>query len=151
MNATQTRQRARRDPCLCTLLTRQTEEYGPVEIDMIIWFEIVSYSPGCPARIRHDENDYPAEPAEYEFAVTDIEFDGTEEPDDAPGPLTDAERDALTAWFSDHYDEACVEADGRAADRGADRADYEYDRYRDEQMERRIMASGVVPVRLAAE
>ena len=123
------RQHARRDPCVCTTLTRQTEEYGPVEIDMIIWFEITSYSPGYAATW-----DYPAEGPEYEFAVTDIEFDGCAEPDDAPGPLTEAERATLSAWFEANYDAACDAADRYRPDDDYD--DSAYDRWKDEQMER---------------
>ena len=108
-------EKIRRDSLLvCTSLTRDTAEYGPIECDIVIYFSIESYSPGCPARIYGDPDDcYPAEAAEYDFAIDLIEFDGGEV-DDAPGPLTPAEIETLTAWFKgDGNEAACEKADGR--------------------------------------
>ena len=111
---------------LCTRLTR-TVDGDPVECDMVIGFAVESFVAGCKATW-----DDPAEPAEYEFEVTSIEFDGPH--DDAPGDLTDAERITLMAWFKARYDEACERAEADRADNFGDRADYLYERRRDELM-----------------
>lgn len=87
---------------------------------MIINYRVTHYSPGCPARIRYDENDHPAEPAEYEFEVTSIEFDcgfnqPSAPPDDAPWPLLPDEEAGLRLWFEANHDRACEEADYQSA------------------------------------
>lgn len=103
------------DLFLCTTITRTDRDSDPIELDVLIYFEVVSYSPGCPARIRWDENDHPAEPAEYEFEFLRAEFDGGECAD-APGPLTAEEIAALKDWFTKHHQEACEAADEQRAD-----------------------------------
>ena len=108
-------QKIRRDSLsVGTTLTRINPEFGPIHCDIIIYFSIEHYIPGCPARLYGDPGDcYPAEPAEYDFRIDLIEFDGGEV-DDAPGPLTPAEIETLTAWFkSDGNEAACEAADGR--------------------------------------
>jgi len=76
----------------------------PIPVAVAIHFEIESYRPGCPAT-RTD----PADAAEYEFSVTLVELDGKPE---TPGPITDAERMAASAWFLEHgHEEACELAD----------------------------------------
>lgn len=115
---------------VCTTLTRKTEEFGDVETDIVIEFRITHYIRGYPATWTD-----PAEGPEFEFEITDIYFDGGE-CDDAPGPVTDTERAALTAWFEgDGFDKAYESVCDYQTDQIYDRADYEYDRMRDERME----------------
>ena len=127
---------------LGTNMRRVGTDGDPVECDMIIFFRVVSYSPGRPAQLYGEPGDcYPAEPPEYEFEVDRIEFDSgsatpNRPPDDDPGPLTPAEDAMLREWFDAHYDLAFERAVENQSDEAADRADYEYDRRRDEQMER---------------
>lgn len=121
----------RNDLFLYTRLQRDSLDY-----DVIIWFEIATFSPGRP-ECRYQRNGdpgWPAEPAEYEFRILDIEFDGG----DTTDPLTETERGALTAWFEANHCRACETADECAPDREADRADYEYECYRDEMIERSL-------------
>ena len=83
------------------------------EYDTIIYFEIDHYSPGCPTRIRYDENDHPAEAAEYEFSFIRAELDPPNL-GDGTAPLTDAETAELRAWFeADGYDAAYDKAEYR--------------------------------------
>ena len=102
---------------LGTTITRTDSEGDAVECDAVITFTVESYTPGCPA-VRYQPNGdpgWPAEGAEYEFA-----FDGAElesEPDEAPGPLTDAELLTLRAWFQNHHAEACEAANDNYGDR----------------------------------
>ena len=95
----------------------------------MIWFDVESYSPGYGG-----DRYQPPEGAGYEFAITAIQIDGSPT-DDASWPLTDAERAEIEAWFWNHQDQATSVAENEADDFG-DRADYEYDRWRDEQMEK---------------
>lgn len=111
-----------------TRLTRQTAEFGPVECDIAIYFDVASFTPGSPATWTD-----PAEPAEYEFEIVSVEFDSGE-PDDAPGPLTAAEIAEMREWFDSHAEEAEDAADGYAADQEWARADDAHDRRNDEIM-----------------
>lgn len=113
------RRHASGDLFLCTRMRRTDADGEPFDVDMVIYFEVTSRSPGCPARIRYDEWDHPAEAAEYEFAITRIEFDSgfvnpNQPPDDAPWPLTDDEDATLRQWFDANYDQAYEAAEDRA-------------------------------------
>jgi len=128
------------DLFLCTTLRR-----GGYAYDVVIYFTCHNYHPGCPARIYGDPGDcYPAEPDEAEFEFVRAEFDGTppEETDwgggisIAPGEFTKAEIATLRDWFDAHEAEALQAYVDQHADAWLDRADYEYERRRDGQMER---------------
>lgn len=137
-----TRYRSSSDLFLGTTIQRTDCDGERFDVDMVIYFKVVSYSAGRPARLYGEPGDcYPEDPAEYEFEVDRIEFDnpvgvGNVPPDDAPGPLTDEEDATLRQWFDAHYDLAFERAVENQSDEAADRADYEYERRRDEQMER---------------
>ena len=119
------------DLFLCTTLRR-----GGYAYDVVVYFTCHNYRPGCPARIYGDPSVcYPAEPDEAEFTFLRAEFDGPE-PEDAPGPITPAETDTLRAWFEAHQAEAMAAYVDQHPDAWLDRADYEYERRRDELMER---------------
>lgn len=122
------------DLFLCTLLTRVDADGDAGQYDVVIYFEVESYSPGRPASLWGPAP-YPEEYPEWEFSFLCAEFDGGE-PDDAPRPLTETEIATLKTWFEANHDRACEVAVEHARDDEADRADYLYDRYRDEQMER---------------
>ena len=78
-------------------------------VDVVTHFDVESYRAGAPAT-RVD----PAEPDEWEFAVTLVELDGEPE---TPGPITDAERIACLVWFMEHgHDRACEKARDAMAD-----------------------------------
>ena len=117
---------------ICTRMIRVDVDGDQVECDMIVYFEVDSFTPGCPATWEQ-----PAEAPEYELSFLSAEFDGGE-PDDAPGPLTEAEVAVLKVWFEANYDRACEFADESAADNEYDHADYLYDQRRDERMERKV-------------
>lgn len=124
------------DLFLCTRLIRTDVDGDRVECDVVIYFEVESYSPGCPASLWGPAP-HPGDDPEYEFSFLSAEFDGGE-PDDAPGPLTEPEIATLRAWFEANHDKACEVAADRTPDRDADRADYLYDQWRDERMERGV-------------
>ena len=116
--------------------TLQREFEGePVTLDILVWFDATSYTPGCPMvhTQRNGDPGWPAEPAEYEFAISAIQIDGSPT-DDASWPLTDAERARVSAWFENNQDRASQIADENDGDDYGDRADYEYDRWRDDRM-----------------
>ena len=125
---------------LCTRMTRVDADGERFDVDMVINFRVVSYSPGRP-ECRYQRNGdpgWPAEDASYEFEVTTIEFDnpvgiGNVPPDDAPHPLTDDEDAMLRAWFDAHYDLAWQVAVDQHDD-GPD-PDRAYDERRDREME----------------
>jgi hypothetical protein len=72
---------------------------GEEEYDVIIYFDIESYTRGCCATWHH-----PAEGPEFEFSFVRAEMDG------APGELTAAEQVALMAWFYANHGKACERA-----------------------------------------
>lgn len=78
---------------LCTQITRNAEPY-----DVVIYFRCTHFTRGTHPRGTWNAWigtwDPPNDP-EGEFEIASIEFDG--EPEAAP--LTEAERDELTAWF----------------------------------------------------
>ena len=123
-------------------MNRRDADGDDVTCDMIIFFRVTSYSPGCPAVMyqRNGDPGWPAEPAEYEFEVEAIEFDSgracpNTPPDDAPWPLTDEEDATLRQWFDANYEQAWVVAyenhdDGPDPDRA-------YDERRDRLMDAR--------------
>ncbi len=119
------------DLFLCTTLQRDGTDY-----DVVVYFKVTSYSPGQPAVMyqRNGDPGWPADPEEWEFEYLRAEFDGGE-PADAPGPITGIEEAALMDWFDENYDLACEVAAEQRHDHGPD-PDAEYDRRRDEQMER---------------
>lgn len=91
---------------LGTTLTRGADVF-----DIMINLEISTYYP--PTR---DTRDTPGRyRAEFEFDVTSIEFDVGRD-DHLPAPLTDDERDTLTAWFEANHDRACEVAGECLAD-----------------------------------
>lgn len=89
------------------LILSTTIRRGDDVLDIAITFRVSSFVAGCPARIRCDENDHPAEPDEFEFEIVRIEIDRPEATDAA---LTDAEISQLQEWFEDHYGDACEAA-----------------------------------------
>ncbi len=100
---------------LGTTITRTDADGDAVECEAVISFTVESYSPGCPAVMYQASGDpgWPAEAVDYEFR-----FDGAElecEPDEAPGPLTDAELLTLRSWFASHHAEACEAANDNFA------------------------------------
>jgi hypothetical protein len=118
------------DLFLCTRLCRDGYDY-----DVVVYFSCISYRPGCAAQVYGDPSVcYPAEPAEAEFEFVRAEFDGGE-PDDAPGPITEAETATLRVWFEAHEAEALRAYVEQPAAASQDRADYEYELRRDERME----------------
>ena len=122
---------------LCTRMVRTDANGDRITCDMLIRFRVTSYTAGSRATWMQ-----PADPAEFEFVVTGIEFDSgplhpNQPPDDAPWPLTDEEDASLRQWFDANYDQAYEAAVDAASDEAADRADYEYERRRDEQMDYR--------------
>lgn len=121
--------RSRSGLFLCTRITR-----GDIECDVVINFVVTHYTPGRPAvfYLRNGDPGYPAEPAEYEFEVTSIEFDGSA-PDDAPWPITADERASLLQWFDAHYEDAYDCAVDVQDDDGPDP-----DRMRDERIDREL-------------
>jgi hypothetical protein len=93
---------------LCTTLTRQTPEYGPVTCDVVVYFQVDGYVPG-----RRETRSDPGWGAEYGLAFIGADFDG--EPSDAPGPLTAIETATLREWFDKNH--------ARAADHANDNID----------------------------
>jgi hypothetical protein len=120
----------------CTTITRQTKECGPVACDVVVYFDVGSFSKGRPADLW-GAAPHPEEPSEMEFVFVSAEFDGGEV-DDAPGPLTEAEIAGLKTWLEDGAgnEKAYEAAEGYMADREEDDADRRYDEMRDRQMER---------------
>ena len=96
-------------PYVCTTLVRDGVDY-----DVVIEFDARCVSPG-----HRGSWDDPAEGPEFEIAITGIEFDTSplwsltaEDIAEFGGPITDAERATLTAWFEGPgadkvYDAAC--------------------------------------------
>ena len=122
---------------LGTTLTRPDADGEPEAWDVLISFEVESYTPGYPARIYGDPDDcYPGEGPEYAFSFLGAAFDP---PDADTAPLTEAEIVTLKAWFAANHDRACEEADKNTPDAW----DYDEDRYerdRDDRMERNLWA-----------
>lgn len=127
---------------VCTSMTRTDADGDFVHCDMLIRFRVVSFTKGSP-EVRYQRNGdpgWPAEPAEYEFEVTGIEFDagpamGNVPPDDANWPLTDDEDAILRQWFDANHDLACMKADDDSECHGPD-PDAAYERRRDEADDR---------------
>ena len=92
-------------------------------LDAVIYFKIVSYTPGYPATW-----DDPACGPEYEFEFLRAEIDG----DDDGLSLTEPEIATLRAWFEVNH-QLAVECANDVADWGLD-PDDERDRRRDDQM-----------------
>ena len=118
---------------LCTHMARTDADGERIDVDMLIRFAVVTYTAGSRATWMQ-----PADPAEFEFEVTSIEFDSgrlrlNTPPDDAPWPLTDAEDATLRAWFDANYDQAWQVAVDHH-DNGPD-PDRAYDERRDREME----------------
>lgn len=113
------------DLCIYASVLRPDEE-----LNATIWYKVTHYTAGYPACYYQKNGDpgWPAESAEYEFAITDIELDG--------GEITADERLTLTAWFEDNHERACERADEEAESTEMDRGDFEYDRWKDDKMER---------------
>ena len=88
---------------LCTTLERDDEDGDAVLYDMLIYYHVVGYHPGCSATEMQ-----PADPPVFEFAFARAEF--AAEHDDAPGPLTAAENSRLAAWFAAHHADAVENA-----------------------------------------
>jgi hypothetical protein len=108
---------------LGTTLIRPDADGDPEEYDVLISFEVDSYTPGYPARIYGDPGDcYPGEAADYEFAFLGAAFDP---PDAEAAPLTEAEIVTLKAWFAANHDRACDEAESNEPHQW----DYDEDRY----------------------
>lgn len=103
---------AANDLFLGTTLTRQTAEHGPVECDVIVFFEVDSFTPGYPQTWMQ-----PAEGPEYELAFTGAAFDPPGEPDDAPGPITTIEVAQLREWFETNHARAAEVANDNFDDR----------------------------------
>lgn len=125
------------DPFLCTLIQRTDVDGDQIDVDMVIHFRVTSHVPGY----KGDHIDPPCGD-EYEFEIDRIEFDSgrvnpNQPPDDAPWLLTDEEDAALRQWFDANYDQAYQAAVDAAPDYEAERADYEYERRRDEEMDER--------------
>lgn len=90
------RRTAANDLCLGTTLTRVDPDGDPVPCDVVVYFDVASYTPGARATWTD-----PGWGPEYEFSFRSAEFDG--EPDDAPGPLTAIEIATLQAWFDANH------------------------------------------------
>jgi len=124
------------DLFLCATLHR-----GGCDYDVVIYFRCTNYRPGT--RHTHPGGHWnrhigtwdPPDDPEAEFEFLRAEFDGGE-PDDAPGAITPAETDTLRARFEAHEADALQAYMDQHADAWLDRADYEYERRRDELMER---------------
>ena len=82
------------DLAICATIDRRDIVTGEtIACDVLIYFDVESYTPGCRATWMQ-----PAEGPEFELRFDRAEFD--EEPDDcAPGQLTVAELATLEAWF----------------------------------------------------
>jgi len=83
-----------------------------------------SFSKGSPAVMyqRNGDPGWPAEPAEIE--ITGIEVDGQAVPKFVYDAISQSDR--VLTWLYEHHEDTSED----------DRADYEYDRRRDEKMER---------------
>ena len=95
---------------LCTTMNRRDGDGDQVVADMIIFFRVTHYVAGSRATWTN-----PADPAEYEFEVDDIQFDSgrtcpNTPPDDAPWPLTDDGDAMLRQWFDANYEQAWLVA-----------------------------------------
>jgi hypothetical protein len=86
---------------LCTTLIRSNITGDLADFDVVVSFDVTSFTPGSPQTWLQ-----PADPPEAGFVVTGISFDPPTPPDDSPWPLTAAERASLTGWFEANYDRA---------------------------------------------
>jgi hypothetical protein len=92
---------------LCTTIERPDQWDDPVELGVVIEFRATSYTKADPGRYYGEPGDcWPAEDAQYEFAIDSIELDA---PNNNPTPLTEAERSGAADWFFAHHAKA-VEA-----------------------------------------
>ena len=117
-------------------------EFGPLHVHETLKVEYeVTF--GAPARVRYDENDHPAEPDEIQINSVKrlrMTLTGPSKWDDIYGPGT--ARGLLQDLVDTLLDDSAVREDlidhARAAeaDKEMDRADYEYDAYRDRELER---------------
>ena len=83
-------------------ITRESEPDGAIEL--CIDFKVTDW--GCPARIRYDENDHPANPPEGEVIAIWMEPAGNNVWRRASKDHEDWARD----WAGDHLDEMMAEA-----------------------------------------
>lgn len=111
---------------LGTTVTRKDEDSEGFKVDVLVYFNVDSYSPGYPAT-RID----PACGPEYEFSFVRAEIDGCDD-EGAGGPLTETEIAGLRAWFENSHDAATEEAESNADDGPDpdDERDRQYDRER---------------------
>jgi hypothetical protein len=86
---------------LCTTLIRSNITGDLADFDVVVSFDVTSFTPGSPRTWLQPEN-----PAEADFVVTGIAFDPPTPSDDSPWPLTAAERTGLDRWFEANYDRA---------------------------------------------
>lgn len=86
-----------------TRLIRQSPVYGDIDCDVVIYFEPSTY-------IDAATLDY----YDLQLNFLSAEFDEAA-PDDAPGPLTEAELTKLRDWLIEHHEEACEIAKDDAA------------------------------------
>ena len=129
------------DLFLCTRMQRTDADGDRFDVDMVIYFKVVSYSPGSPGCMyqRNGDPGWPPEAAEYEFEIDRIEFDSGQQtpnqpPDDAPWPLTDDEDALLRQWFDANYDQAWQAAEDGWVDERSEREDRAYDEWKDERL-----------------
>ena len=88
------------------LLTRESERDGAVvgSIDLTIDFKVTDW--GCPARIRYDENDHPAEQPEIEVTAVWMEPAGN----NVWVPASKDHDEWARDWADDNLDELMTEA-----------------------------------------
>ena len=86
-------------PQIFTTLARPLDG-EPEQFDVMITYDARCTSRGCAATYWQ-----PAEADEWDVTFVSAEFDGGE-PEDAPGPITEAELAELRQWFAAHEDEA---------------------------------------------
>lgn len=113
---------------VCPSLTRFDDDGEPYACDMLITFDVVSYSPGTPRSY-----DDAGSADEFQFEVIEIAFD----PPLDEVALTAREAALLTAWFKtpDGYEHACRAASDYPLDQAITRGCEAYHRSRDEMME----------------
>ena len=112
---------------VCTRIVRLDEDGAPEEYDVVVYFAITSFRAGSPASWGD-----PGSGDEVEVDFVRAEHDPQ---DPSVAPLTEAEIEGLKEYLQGKgNDEVAQIAAQRHTERDADRADYEYERRRDDRM-----------------